>query len=108
MDYLQLICKFHFIGLMNFDINYFQDELKEKIKPIVIDVEYKNSERYSPPYKGVVVDYKLSKINKILYDKIHLKTSLYNEFIKNSEIKRNNELINKEMWDFFKNNFKDN
>ena len=37
--------------LLNFDINYFQNELKEKIKPIVIDVDYKGSERYSPPNK---------------------------------------------------------
>ena len=96
--------------LLNFDINYYQNEIKEKIKPIVIDVDYKGSERYSPPYKGVVVDYKLSKINKILYEKIHLKTSLilYNDFINNEEIKLNFENINKDIWQFFNDNFKDN
>ena len=95
--------------LLNFDIHYFINEIKEKIKPIIIDIDYKESERYSPPYKGVVVDYKISKINKILYEKIHIKQSLilYNDFIKNEEIKINNELINKEMWEFFSNNYKD-
>ena len=96
--------------LLNFSINYFQEEIKEKIKPIIIDIDYKGAERYSPPYKGVVVDYKLNKISKLLYEQIHINSSLllYKEFIKNEEIKIDYESLNKEMWEFYNINYKDN
>ena len=51
--------------LFNYNIDYFQRNIKPSPKPIVIE-DYKGLERYSTAHKGVVVDYKFQNMNKMI------------------------------------------
>ena len=94
--------------MFNYNIDYFQRNIKPSPKPIVIE-DYKGLERYSTAHKGVVVDYKFQNMNKMIYNKIQLvNTIILNENIINElNTKMDFAKINKEMLDFFKDNYKD-
>ncbi len=95
--------------LFNYNIDYFQRNLSPKIKPFEIE-KFDGEEKVSNAYKGIVVNYKFQKINKIIYDKIELnkKIILNEDIINESYTKDKFEKINKEMLEFFGNNFNDN
>ena len=96
-------------SMFNYNIDHYQRNLKKKIKPIIIE-DYKGTERYSTAHKGLVVDYKFQKINKIIYDIVKLdnKLVLIEDIINEANPKVDFEKNNKEMMDFFRDNFKDN
>ena len=94
--------------MFNFDVYFYQKNLIPRIKPIVIE-NYKGLERYSSEHKGLVVDYKFQKINKIIYDIIQLdkKIILIEDIINGMGSKIDFEKNNKEMIEFFNENLKD-
>ena len=94
--------------MFNYNIDYYQRNLKKKIKPIIIE-NYKGLERYSTAHKGLVVDYKFQKINKIIYDIVQLdnKIVLIEDIINEIDQNINFEKTNKEIMDFLKENCKD-
>ena len=95
--------------MFNYNIDYYQRNLKKKIKPIIIE-NYKGLERYSTAHKGLVVDYKFQKINKIIYDIVKLdnKIVLIEDIINEAGQNISFEKTNKEIMDFFSENCKDN
>ena len=96
-------------SMFNYNIDYYQRNLQKKIKPIIIE-DYKGTERYSTAHKGLVVDYKFQKINKIIYDIVNIenKLILIKDIMNETNQKVDFEKINKEMMDFFRDNYKDN
>ena len=97
-----------FWTLFNYNIYYYKKSLIPKIKPIIIE-DYKGVERYSSSHKGLVVDYKFQKINKMIYDIIKLdkRIVLNEDIINDANSKVDFDKINKEMMEFFNSNLKD-